>query len=61
MNNSALCIGDGRDGSGCGFRGGRSGEVCPVCNGMLLSPAALEEAERVCKQWIEQDAKKNIS
>lgn len=58
------CMGTGDDGSGCGFTGGTSGQACPKCNGMLMSKAARDEAERMylvdllqrCLPIVEQDA-----
>lgn len=44
------CIGDGRKGSGCGYVG-ISGEVCPRCNGMVLSPRGVSEAEKLARTW----------
>jgi len=49
--NMAICIGDGREGSGCGYRGGRSGETCPRCGGALLSASALAKAEETARAW----------
>lgn len=44
------CIGDGRNGSGCGYIG-RSGDVCPRCNGMVLSTKGLAEAKELARIW----------
>jgi hypothetical protein len=53
-----LCIGDGGEEGGCGRTGGVSGYTCPDCNGMLLSPQSIREAERLGKTWRDtQEAK----
>lgn len=50
-----ICIGDGREGSGCGEQ---SGDVCPYCGGMLLSDAALAEAEKLADKFMYEREKK---
>ena len=47
------CVGRGA-GDGCGHEGGRSGEVCPACGGMLLSDEAEAQAERLAAYWMER-------
>ena len=48
--NRGLCIGRGYDDDGCGFIGLESGDVCPKCGGMILSPKSLKEADEIAKQ-----------
>lgn len=43
------CIGDGRDGAGCGFVGGYSGGTCPTCGGMILSLSAQQAADELAE------------
>jgi len=50
-----LCIGDGGDGDGCGYSGGKSGGHCPRCHGMLLSRAAIAEAEAFQAYYDKKD------
>lgn len=40
------CIGN-RGNNGCGYEGGKSGDTCPKCGGMLLSREAEAKADAV--------------
>lgn len=42
---TALCIGGGGRGEGCGLTEQQSGETCKHCNGMVLSIACLQLAQ----------------
>ena len=45
----------------CGYSGGRSGETCPSCGGMLLSGAAQLEAERLARVWESEEKQGDAS
>ena len=45
LRETALCIGGGRRGEGCGLTEQQSGETCKRCNGMVLSIARIRLAE----------------
>ena len=48
----ARCIGDGREGSGCGENlSFTSGDTCPECNGMVLDGAARYIAHKLAAAW----------
>ena len=49
-----VCIGDGTKGSGCGEAGGRSGDACSRCGGMLLSKIALKAADELAAMRQEE-------
>lgn len=49
------CIGDGKAGAGCGYRGGVGGGCCPSCGGMLLSVGGRNQADRLRRQWEVED------
>lgn len=64
-NESGICIGRGGNNDGCGFRGRESGDVCPDCGGMILSPQDLKEADALAakfNEWeIKEEAEKILS
>ena len=53
-----LCIGAGREGDGCGQKGGSSGGTCPKCGGMMLGPQAIKQAEDLQKRWLHEHERK---
>lgn len=49
------CIGGGRKNDGCGYVGGKSGDTCPICNGMVLDAVKLREAAALEVIWSDRD------
>lgn len=52
------CIGSGGKDVGCGYVG-ISGEICPNCNGMILSKAARSQARELAKLWNQENLKED--
>jgi len=46
----AFCMGNGQT-KPCGHVGGRSGDTCPDCGGMLFSAVALNTTEEIIRAW----------
>jgi hypothetical protein len=51
-NLKVRCVGRGSENDGCGYKGGISGGVCPICGGMLLSEKVIEEAKELVKKVV---------
>ena len=47
VDHHGKCIGIGGKEGGCGYHGGKSGDVCPKCGGMLLSDESAKLAKQV--------------
>ncbi len=57
LKGKVLCIGNRGD-NGCGHVGGKSGDTCPKCGGMLLSERSIKFADQVAKEWKEREESK---
>ena len=54
-NDISVCVGDGTFNAGCEYWTSGIETVCPNGNGMILSIAAIREAAKTAKVWLEEE------